>query len=97
MAFHSFNDLIRNKKENEITNDMPELYIDNLNSLLYVLSEDDPNELFTVIEINRQLCRFEKCKEFQDRIDDPNESMIKSLFLKEVENKSSRLFVLNLS
>lgn len=94
-AFQSYNDLIRNKKEDEITIDMRDLYFDNLKSLLYLLSEDDPSELFTVIEINRQLGRFEKCLALLDRVNSQKDGQIKSLFLKEVEEKNTRLFKLN--
>lgn len=94
-AFQSYNDLLRNNKEDSITLDMRDLYFDNLKSLLYLLSEDDLKELFTVIEINRQLGRFEKCKELLNKVDDLKNDQIKSLFLKEVGNKNTRLFRLN--
>ena len=94
-AFQSYNDLIRNKKEDEITMDMRDLYFDNLKSLLYLLSEDDPAELFTAIEINRQLGRFEKCLALLNRVDSQKDAQIKSLFLKEVEANNTRLFKLN--
>lgn len=92
MAFHSYNDYIRNNKENEITMDMRDLYFDNLKSLLYLLSEDDQNELFTIIEINRQLGRIEKCKELLDKVDDEKQRSIKSMFSREINNKNTRLF-----
>ena len=92
MAFQSYNDYLRNNKENEITMDMRDLYFDNLKSLLYFLSEDNPNELFTIIEINRQLGRIEKCKGLLDKVDDEKHGSIKSKFSREINNKNTLLF-----
>jgi hypothetical protein len=94
-AFHSYNDYIRNNREDEITMDMRDLYFDNLKSLLYLLSEDNPKELFSIIEINRQLGRFDKCREFLERITEKDAEELKRLFAEEVEKKNTRLFRLN--
>jgi hypothetical protein len=93
-AFQSYNDYIRNNKEYEITIDMRDLYYDNLKSLLYLFSEDETDEIFSLIEINRQLGRFEKCKELLNKIDDNEGGELKRLFAKEIEKKNSRLFQL---
>jgi hypothetical protein len=92
MAFKSYNDYIRNKRENEITTDMRDLYFDNLKSLLYLFSDDEPEEIFSLIEINRQLGRFEKCIELLKKIDDNEGGELKRLFTQEVERKNTRLF-----
>lgn len=92
MAFKSYNDYIRNNKEDEITMDMRDLYFDNLKSLLYLFSEEEPKEIFSLIEINRQLGRFEKCKELLNKIDDNEGGELKKLFAQEIEKKNTRLF-----
>jgi hypothetical protein len=94
-AFYSYNDLIRAGKAQEITIDMRDLYFDNLKSLLYLLSDEEPDEIFSLIEINRQLGRFEKCKELLDKIDDNDGGEFKKLFAQEIEKKNARLFRLN--
>lgn len=91
-AFKSYNDYIRNNRENEITDDMRDLYIDNLKSLLSLISDEEPDELFSLIEINRQLGRFEKCKELLNKIDDNEGGELKRLFAQEIEKKNTRLF-----
>lgn len=92
MAFRSYNDYIRNNKESKITANMQDLYFDNLKSLLYLLRDEEPDNLFSLIEINRQLGRFEKCIELLDTIDDNEGGDIKKAFLNEVMNKNTRLF-----
>jgi hypothetical protein len=91
-ALHSYNDIIRNNREYEITPDMQDLYEDNLKSLLYFLSEDDPDELFVVIEINRQLGKFDKCLKIIKKADDTQHKRMKSIFLKEIEKRNKKLF-----
>jgi hypothetical protein len=91
-ALHSYNDFIRNNREDEITPDMQDLYEDNLKSLLYFLSEDDPEELFIVIEINRQLGRFDKCMKLMKKADDTRHKQIKSIFLREIITRNTKLF-----
>lgn len=92
MAFKSYNDFIRNNRENEITIDMRDLYFDNLKSLLYLFSDEEPDEIFSLIEINRQLGRFEKCIELLSKIDDKEGGELKRLFAQEIEKKNTRLF-----
>lgn len=95
MIFQSFNDYIRNGKEEEIKEEMRVLYIDNLKSFLYLLSEDNKQDFLTVIEINRQLGRFDKCRELLDKNVDENFKELKNLYLNEVEKRNTRLFRLN--
>lgn len=94
-AFQSYNDYFRNNREHEITMEMRDLYFDNLKSLLYLFSDEEPDEIFTLIEINRQLGRFDKCRELLDRICEKNAEELKRLFAAEVEKKNTRLFRLN--
>jgi hypothetical protein len=91
-ALHCYNDLIRNNRENEITPDMHDLYIDNLKTMLYFLSEDDPDELFIVIEINRQLGRFEKCMMLMKKADDKKHKFLRSIYMTEIVDRNPRLF-----
>lgn len=92
MAFKRYNDFIRDNREKEITTDMRDLYFDNLKSLLYLFSDEEPDEIFSLIEINRQLGRFEKCKELLNNIDDNKGGELKKLFTQEIEKKNTRLF-----
>ena len=92
MAFKSYNDYIRNNRAQDITMDMRDLYFDNLKSLLYLFSDEEPDEIFSLIEINRQLGRFEKCIELLDKIDDKEGGELKRLFAQEIEKKNTRLF-----
>ncbi len=92
MAFKSYNDFIRNNRENEITDDMRDLYIDNLKSLLYLFSDEVMDEIFTLVEINRQLGRFDRCRELLDRITEKDAEELKRLFAAEVEKMNTRLF-----
>jgi hypothetical protein len=91
-ALHSYNDYIRQCRENEITSDMRDLYYDNLKTLLYFLSEDDPDELFIVIEINRQLGKFDKCMQLMKKADEKKHKCMSKIFMREIEEKNSKLF-----
>lgn len=91
-ALHSYNDYIRNNREAEITTDMQDLYHDNLVSMLYFLSPDDPDELFFVIEINRQLGKFDKCMTFMQKADENRHKRMKAIFLKEIICRNTKLF-----
>lgn len=91
-ALHCYNDFIRNNREAEITTDMQDLYHDNLVSMLYFLSADDPEELFIVIEINRQLGKFDKCMTLIQKADEKKHKRMKSIYMKEIERRNSKLF-----
>ncbi|HPJ58733.1 MAG TPA: hypothetical protein PLX41_04990 [Bacteroidales bacterium] len=95
MIFTSFNDYVRNKMEDQITEEMQMLHEDNLKSLLYLIekSEDqDFNALMTRIEINRELGRFDKCFELLNSITDEKHKDIKSKFMDEVVRKNRKVF-----
>ena len=95
MIFRSFNDYIRDNKEDQVTEEMQMLHEDNLKSLLFMLEESkdkDINSLFTRIEINRELGRFDKCFELLNTIADPKYENIKSRFMDEVVKKNRRVF-----
>lgn len=64
----------------------------NLKSLLYLLHEDDINELFTMIEINRELGRFDGCFELLKIIRGEKYDHVKSLFTEEVIKKNTNVF-----
>ncbi len=91
-ALHCYNDIIRQSRENEITTDMRDLYFDNLKTLLYFLSEDDPDELFIVIEINRQLGKFDKCMQLMKKADEMKHKCMSKIFMREIEERNSKLF-----
>lgn len=91
-ALHSYNDFIRQNREHEITTDMNDLYNDNLKTLLYFLSEDDTEELFIVIEIYRQLGKFDKCLHLIKKADENKHKRMTKIFMKEIEERNSRLF-----
>lgn len=91
-AFKSYNDYIRENKEDEITQEMKDLNNDNMKSLLCLFSEKEPGELFPLIEINRQLGRFDKCQDLLGKVDETTAGDIKKKFEQEIENRSTRLF-----
>ncbi len=93
--FRSYNDYIRNKKEDLITENMQILHEDNLKSLLYLLEDtnvDDINSLITKIEINRELGKFERCFEMLKKINDEKYERFKSQFMDEVIRKNTKVF-----
>jgi len=95
LIFRSFNDYIRNKKEDQITEEMQILHEDNLKSLLYLLkesTEDDINLLITKIEINRELGRYDKCFEMLNKINDEKYENLKSRLMDEVIRKNTKVF-----
>jgi len=65
---------------------------DNLKSLLYMLDENDPDELITMIEINRELGKFDKCIELLSKVNDEKYGWLKSKFREEIEKKNTKVF-----
>jgi len=95
MIFTSFNDYVRNKREEQITEEMQMLYEDNLKSVLYLIEESekqDFNTLMTRIEINLELGRFDKCFELLNTITDEKYKDIKSKFMDEVVRNNRKVF-----
>lgn len=95
MIFTSFNDYIREKKEDQITDEMQMLHEDNLKSLLYLIEESesqDFNTIMTRIEINRELGRFDKCFEMLNKVGDQKYENLKSRFMEEIIKKNTKVF-----
>ena len=95
MIFRSFNDFIREDREADITEEIRELHISNLRALLNFFSEDIFEEFFIVIEANRQLGNFEKCRTLLKNDKNIYDSYFKSLYLNEIEQGNTKLFRLN--
>lgn len=95
LIFRSFNDLVREGKGDEISEDMQMLHEDNLKSLLYLLTEEDIDELLTIIEINRELGRFEKCLALLQRINSDKHEWLRVKFSNEILKKNKKVFRLN--
>jgi hypothetical protein len=91
-AFKSYNDYIRQGRESDITENMRDLYIDNLKSMLYLFSDGETDEIFTLVEINRQLERFDKCNELLEQVDGSKWEALKKKFSEQVAVKNTRLF-----
>jgi hypothetical protein len=95
LIFRSFNDCAREGKDDEISEDMQMLHEDNLKSLLYLLTEEDIDELLTKIEINRELGRFEKCLELLQNINSEKHEWLIVKFSNEILKKNKKVFRLN--
>ena len=86
---------LQRAKLDEISEDMQMLHEDNLKSLLYLLTEEDIDELLTIIEINRELGRFEKCLALLQRINSDKHEWLRVKFSNEILKKNKKVFRLN--
>lgn len=57
-----------------------------------MLDENDPDELITMIEINRELGKFDKCIELLSKVNDEKYGWLKSKFREEIEKKNTKVF-----
>lgn len=95
MIMRSFNDYIREERLDEVTEFMNDLYIKNLISLLSLLNENKVNDIFTLVEVNRQLGNFKKSKKILERVTSPSASPLKDLYMIQIERFNPELFRLN--
>lgn len=93
-AFKSFNDYIRKNREHRITPEMREHHHENMNRLSELFATESTDELFSLIEVNRQLGRFDKCKELLEKVNDKDLDWIKEQFAGEIDKKNRKLFKL---
>lgn len=91
----SFNDYIREERQDEVTESINDRYIKNLISLLSLLNENKFCDIFTIVEIHRQLCDFKKSKSILERMNSPRDSYIKDLYMIQIEKSNPELFRLN--
>ncbi|MBN1185873.1 MAG: hypothetical protein JXB49_26570 [Bacteroidales bacterium] len=92
LILRSFNDYHRNNKQDEITDEMQMYDEDNLKSLLFMLDENDPDELILMIEINRELGKFDECLKLLNKVDDEKYGWLKETFNAEIERKNTKVF-----
>ena len=92
--FYSFNDFIRNNKENLITPEIQKLHEQNLYELSELFDEQDENELIMKAEAFRNLGLFEKSESMLNKISNPKLSKVKEKFLDEIRKRNKKLFKL---
>jgi len=72
LIFYSFNDFIRNKKENLITPEIQKLHEQNLYEMTELFDENDENELIIKAEAFRNLGLFENSESLLNKLSNPN-------------------------
>jgi len=90
----SFNDLIRDKKESEITKEVQKLHEENLFELTELLDESDENDLIMKAEAYRNLGLFGMSESIMEKITDPKLAQIKEKFVAEIRKGNKKLFIL---
>lgn len=88
----SFNDLIRNKKETEITQEIQKLHEENLFELTEILDESDENDMIMKAEAYRNLGLFGMSESILEKITNPKLAQIKEKFLAEIRKGNKKLF-----
>ncbi len=91
---YCFNNLIRKKKESEITPDMQKIHEADLYALIDLFDENNENELIMKAEVYRNLGLFEKSITLLEKLNNPKLSLIKEKFLTEIKRNNKKLFKL---
>lgn len=94
LIFYSYNDFIRNGKENLITPQIQKLHEQNLYELSELFDEQDENELIMKAEAFRNLGLFERSESLLSKISKPELSQVKEKFLNEIHKGNKKLFKL---
>jgi len=88
----SFNDRIRDNKDLITSLKEENIWFDNINRLMKLLSYDDINETFLLVELNRYLYRFRKSKEILQTIKDREYNILISQFENAIREKNNLVF-----
>ena len=91
---YSFNNLIRNKREPEITPEMQKLYEENLFELTELLDEENENDLIMKAEAYRNLGLFGMSESLLEKVTNPELIEVKNKFFLEIKKGNKKPFIL---
>lgn len=91
---YGFNNLIRNKRESEITPEMQKRHKENLYELMELLDESDENDLIMKAEAYRNLGLFGMSESLLEKITNPRLAQIKEKFQAEIRKGNQKVFII---
>lgn len=90
-----FNDRVRKNEELFEHENARIFWYENVNRLLEILSDEDPDDIIRKAELNRNLGNFEKCMEVMDSIKNENYDWLKEKFREECNKKNDKVVEIN--